>query len=64
VDAKVAGTVMELPAGPLGAAAGYEYSSGSSEFNADSLYASGSVLGLNQFATHNFRFEHEHGRVR
>ncbi len=53
-DAKVAGVVMELPAGPLGAAAGYEYSSGSNEFNADSLYASGSVLGLNAFAIHNF----------
>ncbi len=53
-DAKVTGTVMELPAGPLGAAVGYEYSSGSSEFNADSLYASGSVLGLNAFAIHDF----------
>ncbi|MDI1318965.1 MAG: TonB-dependent receptor [bacterium] len=53
-DAKVAGTIMELPAGSLGAAAGYEYSKGSSEFNADSLYASGSVLGLNSFAIHDF----------
>lgn len=53
-DAKVTGTVMELPAGPLGAAFGYEYSDGSSEFNADSLYASGSVLGLNAFAIHDF----------
>jgi iron complex outermembrane receptor protein len=53
-DAKVTGTVMELPAGPLGAAAGYEYSDGNSEFNADSLYASGSVLGLNAFAIHSF----------
>ena len=53
-NAKVVGTVMELPAGPLGAAAGYQYSKGSSEFNADSLYASGSVLGLNSFAIHDF----------
>jgi iron complex outermembrane receptor protein len=53
-NAKVTGTVMELPAGSLGAAAGYEYRDGSSEFNADSLYASGSVLGLNAFAIHDF----------
>ncbi len=53
-NAKVTGTVMELPAGPMGAAAGYEYRDGSQEFNADSLYASGSVLGLNAFAIHDF----------
>ena len=53
-NAKVTGTVVDLPAGPLGLAAGYEYTSGSTTFDADSLYASGSVLGLNAFATHSY----------
>ena len=48
-DARVTGKFLELPAGPVGVAAGYEYNSGTNRFDPDSLYATGSVLGLNQF---------------
>ena len=48
-DARVNGTIMELPAGDLGFAAGWEKYSSDSVFDPDPLYASGSVLGLNSF---------------
>ena len=53
-NTRLSGTPLELPAGPIGMAAGWDYSSGNSRFDADSLYASGSVLGLNQFAIHDY----------
>lgn len=48
-DARVGGTITELPAGPLGMAVGYERRSGNSSFKPEGTYASGSVLGLNSF---------------
>ncbi len=48
-NARVTGSLFELPAGDFAIAAGYDYDSNSSSFDADDLYASGSVLGLNSF---------------
>ncbi len=59
-NVRVVGTVVDLPAGAVGIAAGYDYSSGNSTFDADSLYASGSVLGLNAFATHDYNEAESH----
>ena len=53
-NGRVGGSPIELPAGPLGVAAGFDYSSGNSRFDADSLYASGSVLGLNSIVIHDY----------
>ncbi len=53
-DARVNGTLLELPAGDLGFAAGWELIKSTSVFDPDPLYASGSVLGLNAlFSSHN-----------
>ncbi|MDI1320791.1 MAG: TonB-dependent receptor, partial [bacterium] len=52
-EARVTGSFPGLPAGDIGLAGGFEYNSGGTTFDADSLYASGSVLGLNAFAIHN-----------
>lgn len=48
-DARVNGTLLELPAGDLGFAAGVEFYKSNAIFDPDDLYASGSVLGLNGF---------------
>ena len=46
-DARVSGTITDLPAGPLGIAAGYDRRSGTSDVDVDDLYTTGGVLGLN-----------------
>lgn len=46
-DFRVAGSLFELPAGDVGIAAGYETYKNRNTTDADDLYASGSVLGLN-----------------
>ncbi|MBX3736935.1 MAG: TonB-dependent receptor [Candidatus Didemnitutus sp.] len=46
-DFRVSGSVIELPAGDLGFASGYETYSNKNYNDPDDLYASGSVLGLN-----------------
>ncbi len=48
-NAHVSGSLLELPAGPVGLAAGFDYNYSDTRFDADDLYASGSVLGLNAF---------------
>ena len=46
-DFRVTGTITDLPAGPLGMAAGYDRRIGTSDADVDDLYVTGGVLGLN-----------------
>jgi len=48
-DARINGTLFDLPAGEVGFAAGWERNDGTNTFDPDGLYATGSVLGLNSF---------------
>lgn len=56
VDAKVNGTIFELPAGPVGFAAGAEHRKEQLDFNPDSAITSFNTIGsTNQIATHGDR---------
>ena len=46
-NARVSGKITDLPAGPLGIAAGYDRRSGTGDVDVDDLYTTGGVLGLN-----------------
>lgn len=48
-NAHVSGLLFALPGGEVGLAAGLDYTYSDTRFDADDIYASGSVLGLNSF---------------